>query len=188
MNHTSWLCKKLRGAAAPAPLGPRSEEIERLAAETNELGPQPLWSGYGEHSAGRQVRIPNVVRTKREMGNFYTYLVRQRRPDLVVEFGTAFGVSGMYFLAGLEANGHGRLMTFEPNESWAIDAIHTKAFVNAQLNIVLAKARPGAIIILDDISFSADMKQCWADVSHDARYAAAASIGSRVGIVELAAT
>jgi hypothetical protein len=63
-NPTAWLCKKLRGAAAPAPLGPRSEEIERLAADTNELGPQPLWSGYGEHSAGRQVRAPNVVRTK----------------------------------------------------------------------------------------------------------------------------
>jgi predicted O-methyltransferase YrrM len=53
------------------------------------------------------------------MGNLFTFLVQSRRPDLVVEVGAAFGVSGMYFLAGIEFNGQGRLLTFEPNEIWA---------------------------------------------------------------------
>ena len=52
------------------------------------------------------------------MGCFFTWLVERRQPDLVVEFGTAFGVSAMYWAAGLDRNGHGRLLTFEPNETW----------------------------------------------------------------------
>jgi predicted O-methyltransferase YrrM len=45
--------------------------------------------------------------------------IDQSREQLVVEFGTAFGISGMYWLAGLEINKHGRLLTFEPNAIWA---------------------------------------------------------------------
>ena len=37
----------------------------------------------------------------------------------MVEFGTAFGVSGMYWLSGLESNNFGELLTFDPNEVWA---------------------------------------------------------------------
>jgi predicted O-methyltransferase YrrM len=36
----------------------------------------------------------------------------------IVEIGTAFGVSGMYWLSGLEEAGEGRLLTFEPNAVW----------------------------------------------------------------------
>ena len=37
----------------------------------------------------------------------------------MVEFGSAFGVSGMYFCAGLEASQTGHLYTFEINRDWA---------------------------------------------------------------------
>ncbi len=37
----------------------------------------------------------------------------------MVEFGTAFGTSGMYWLSGLESVRCGKLFTFEPNREWA---------------------------------------------------------------------
>jgi len=46
-------------------------------------------------------------------------LVQKRKPEIIVEFGTAFGVSGMYFLAGLNLNKKGKLLTFDPNTVWA---------------------------------------------------------------------
>ena len=45
-------------------------------------------------------------------------MTRQYSPDLIVEIGTAFGISGMFWVAGLEINGRGRLVTFEPNAVW----------------------------------------------------------------------
>ena len=53
------------------------------------------------------------------MGRFFSCLVTNRRPSVIVEFGTAFGVSGTYSLFGLESNGGGTLLTFEPNDVWA---------------------------------------------------------------------
>jgi predicted O-methyltransferase YrrM len=65
---------------------------------------------------------PNEVRTSANIGNLFTWLVMQRKPEIVVEFGSAFGTSGMYWLSGLEATGSGRLLTFEPNHDWAMVA------------------------------------------------------------------
>lgn len=168
--------------------------------------------------------MPDGVRTVPAMGNLYTYLVQKLKPKTIVEFGTAFGVSGMYFLAGINSNNKGTLLTFDPNDVWAklakdnlsgisdrfkltigtfeenidnvlpqggtidlafIDAIHTKEFVLPQLDIVVAKSSNGAIIILDDINFSDNMKQCWKEVSCDSRFSSSASLGKRVGILEL---
>src|SRR5690606_35868607 len=64
-------------------------------------------------------RIPNDVRTNRLMGEFYSYLVQRAQPEIIVEFGAAFGVSGMYFLSGLETYSGGKLISFEPNVVWA---------------------------------------------------------------------
>jgi len=158
------------------------------------------------------------------MGNLYTFLVQALQPNIIVEFGTAFGVSGMYFLAGIESNHKGQLLTFEPNDVWRnlavrnlsrisdrfqstagtfeenidkvlpqgqsidlafIDAIHTKEFVIPQLEIVMARSSDKAIIILDDINFSASMRECWETVSNDSRFLASAALDERVGILEL---
>jgi predicted O-methyltransferase YrrM len=221
----SWLAAQLsRSAVAPA-ASPWSERIEELARETNAQGEQPLWEGYAGHNRGGATRSSDQVRTAAAMGDLYTFLVRQRRPEVIVEFGTAFGVSGMYFLAGLEANRRGRLLTFEPNAVWAgfaernlgqigqryqltvgtfeehigrvlppdlridmafIDAIHTREFVLPQLEIVLRHAAPDALVILDDIDFSDDMRACWREVAQDGRFRASVALGERVGIVERA--
>lgn len=204
-------------------------EIEAIATETQSLGEKPLWEGFSQIknyptniTAGR---TSNQVRTNSDVGRFYAWAATDKKPNLIVEFGTAFGVSGMYWLAGIEANGSGHMLTFEPNPIWAdiarsnlarisdkftltvgtfednlavvdqfpakidmafIDAIHTSDFVFAQLDLVERRCAPGAIIILDDITFSDDMRACWRTVSKRDRYTAIAEIGGRSGLIELA--
>lgn len=83
--------------------------------------------------------------------------------------------------------------TFEDNigvidgapEITFIDAIHTRDFVMAQLALVRTIAAPGALIVFDDIDFSADMKACWADIAADPTHQAVWEIGKRVGMIEL---
>lgn len=219
----SWLARQYPGPLIMLDVSPLSEKIEQRAARTHELGAQPLWAGYGAKTAG-QTRRSNEVRTSRVMGNFYASLVVRKKPRVVVEFGTAFGISGMYWLAGIEANGQGTLLTFEPNAVWAqiarenlmqissrftlvngtfeaniapnlpsgstidiafVDAIHTREFVVPQLNLVVQRSGPGTIILVDDIEYTADMKRCWEEIAADSRFVSAATLGSRVGLLEL---
>lgn len=98
------------------PHAPRKAEIEAAAEATNSLGPQPLADEYGEAGGSR---TPAVVRSSSYAGDLYAWLVQQRRPRTVVEFGSAFGVSGMYFAAGLQAAQAGHLYSFEINHEWA---------------------------------------------------------------------
>lgn len=202
---------------------PEDAIVEHRAALTNSLGGQPLWAGYGEGATA--VRTPEVVRTDAPMGRVYRALVEWRTPTTVVEIGTAFGVSGMYWLAGLERAGSGRLVTFDPNPTWAeiardnlaavggrftsvvgtfeaeagrelgagrsidlafIDAIHTSDVVQRQFEDVARRAKPGAVIVFDDINFSADMRFAWTRLAEDPRVAAAVTFGTRVGMLELA--
>jgi len=223
-DQNSWLSQQFNFAFIKPEKSIYSSRIEKLSEQTNQLGVQPLWEGYAGNNVGGLTRAPDDVRTVASMGNLYTFLVQKCKPNIIVEFGTAFGVSGMYFLAGIESNGTGKLLTFEPNDVWAklaknnlyqishrfdcilgtfevnidsslpqgqcidmafIDAIHTKEFVIPQLEIVVAKSSSGAIIILDDINFSDNMRECWKEVSTDSRFSASAELGERVGILEL---
>ena len=65
-----------------------------MARTTNSLGAQKLDDAYGEVGG---VRLPDDVRSSADLGDLYAWLVQERRPTTVVEFGSAFGVSGMYF-------------------------------------------------------------------------------------------
>ena len=226
-DSNAWLVQQFKDAVIKPSQNAFSKKIEQLAADTNKQGPQPLWEGYktGDPTNDRgPTRKANDVRTASTVGDLYAEIIVKRKPELVVEFGTAFGVSGMYFLSGLETNKKGELFTYDPNDVWAgfaknnlsqisnrfkltigtfednidahlnnnkkidvafIDAIHTSEFVFSQLEIVIARSSPKAIIILDDINFSEDMKLCWEKVAADPRFSASASLGNRVGIVEL---
>jgi predicted O-methyltransferase YrrM len=204
--------------------------IEQLAEKADALGPQPLWKGYvglknypaaiGENA----MRRASQVCTNSQKGLFFAWLAEHKKPATILEFGSAFGASGMYWLAGIEAHQHGRLLTFEPNGIWAeiaaknlaaiserfvltnaifedhvarlksegvvvdiafIDAIHTSEFVNRQLELVLSLAAPGAIILIDDVNFSDDMRDCWRSIAADARFVAAYLLGGQIGMVEL---
>lgn len=220
----SWLAQQIERDFIKPEKSAYSAQIEQLAKKTNRLGPQPLWQGYAGRNVGGPTRMSDEVRTAASMGDVYTWLVQKLQPRTIVEFGTAFGVSGMYFLAGIEYNHKGQLLTFEPNTVWRdlavtnlsqiserfqsvagtfeenidrvlppdqhidlafIDAIHTREFVIPQLDIVLARCGEHAIILLDDINFSNDMKACWNELSRDPRFFATAALDERVGILEL---
>lgn len=224
----TWIDTHLRAAAPQLAEGEWSVRIEQRALASQELGRQPLWDGYevlddtDSWSYRDASRSSNDVRTSPALGRFFTWVVAQRQPSVIVEFGTAFGVSGMYWLAGIEMNMRGRLLTFEPNETWAkiadsnlaavgqryvltvgtfeekitqilpspekidiafIDAIHTSGFVEPQFQAVADRVRPGGLVLLDDINFSADMRSCWEKIRLDRRLAATAEV-ERVGIAE----
>ena len=115
----SWLVEQLTGKSFAPPEGPYKKQIEEIARTTNSLGQQELWEGYGADNDRGATRTPNQVRNTPVYGNLFTHLVVQKKVKTVVEFGAAFGVSGMHFLAGLMQNKSGRLLSFEPNESWS---------------------------------------------------------------------
>jgi Predicted O-methyltransferase len=114
----SWLGRNLPSHLARVNAPPLARRIEERATTTGSRGPQELWDGYAG-SGPVQTRTSDEVRTDRAMGRLFARLAGARCPEVIVEVGTAFGVSGMYWLAGLESSGSGRLYTFEPNAAWA---------------------------------------------------------------------
>lgn len=223
----SWMAESLQNPLSP-PEARLENLIEHQARVTQQQGERPMWSGYQAvsnypHSTVGS-RTSNQVRTNPRTGRFYVWLVSRRRPTAIVEFGTAFGVSGMYWLAGLEECKAGHLFTFEPNSDWAalaktnldaisdrytlsngifeelagpvlgqtpvdiafVDAIHTSEFVNAQFEVLKRHMAPGGLVLFDDINFSADMRACWRGLAVRPEVVASATIGTRIGMVELA--
>lgn len=115
------------------PPAPHKERIEELAAANHErLGPQHLATEYelpDEKYTVRDVSSPPM------QGDLYAWLVGQRGPRTVIEFGAGFGVSGMYFTAALEANRFGHLYSFEINEEWADVAERTIAEISNRFTL-----------------------------------------------------
>jgi predicted O-methyltransferase YrrM len=117
-NESTQLVQWFGGATSVKPPVSRfCTLIEKRAILTNAQGEKPLWEGY--QGAAKTTRSSNQVRTQPSMGNLFTHLVTLKKPQFTVEFGTAFGISGMYFLAGMEMNQQGQLLTFDPNDVWA---------------------------------------------------------------------
>ena len=98
--------------------------IEATITTTNDMGRLPLWNeyknvaNYGRVIDDNPKRKMADVRTKSEFCQFYAWLVKQLKPEAVLEFGAAFGASGMYWLAGLNMCNRGKLYSFEPNDIW----------------------------------------------------------------------
>ncbi len=116
------------------PKAPQEPLILEKTAATDQLGAQSLWEGYGEGEEA--IRTPAKVRTKPLMGRFFSEMVRRVQPETVVEFGTAFGVSGMYWLAALERNQRGHLYTFEVNSAWADNAENNHRSIGNRFTLV----------------------------------------------------
>ncbi|HEX6260809.1 MAG TPA: class I SAM-dependent methyltransferase [Woeseiaceae bacterium] len=116
-----WLAATLPSSFDPARVDVSA--VRTRVELTKRLGEQPLWEGYREVKdyprATTGNRTSQQVQTPEDMGAFYAWLTTQRKPEVIVEFGTAFGISGMFWLSGLESVRQGKLMTYEPNEIWA---------------------------------------------------------------------
>ena len=100
------------------------QAIEEAISKTDDKGKMSLWEGYDGIPDYAQSVGPNSkrnmsqVRTGRGICEFYAWLAVQIQPATILEFGAAFGASGMYWLAGLTIAGKGHLVSFEPNELW----------------------------------------------------------------------
>lgn len=111
-RRANWLGANLPEGKFPANTFRAERMIERCTSETQRLGGFLPHGIYGKDDLKRDAQM---VRATRGLGRFYNWLVVNRKPEVVVEFGSAFGHSGMCWLAGLEENGAGELFTFEIN-------------------------------------------------------------------------
>jgi predicted O-methyltransferase YrrM len=113
--------------------------IEHLASATHRRGQSEIWSGYsaGDIKGDSRVRSPNEIRVTRRVALFLAHLARHIRPRIVVEVGTGFGISGMYWSSALEETGAGSLITFEPNQSWQPIAASNLTCVSSRVTSVL---------------------------------------------------
>ena len=68
-----------------------------------------------EHANGEGFRMFNTGGVEAEVGEFLYALTRIVRPTHVLETGTHFGISDLYFALALKANGGGDLTTIEFN-------------------------------------------------------------------------
>jgi predicted O-methyltransferase YrrM len=141
----SWLVRNLAGASFKPKRAAHARLIEQRTRLTHALGAKALWQGYEQPGA---VRTAGEVRTSARMGNFFSWIAAQRKPDVIVEFGTAFGTSGMYWLSGLESARTGKLFTFEPNTEWAAIARGNLSAVSSRYVLTegIFEERVGAVL------------------------------------------
>ena len=138
-------------------------KIEQAISKTDERGKMPLWDGYDQipnyatSTGPASKRKISQVRTGRGICQFYAWLAAQKKPETILEFGAAFGASGMYWLAGLAVSGKGQLVSFEPNELWCSIARENFKLISDQFLLTagtfednLALVSPKATITLID--------------------------------------
>jgi len=90
------------------PEGEVVEHVERgFESFRHEMSAE--MSGAG----ARSTEAPSIGATGIEDGAILYALTRALRPSLVIETGTASGVSSLFFLAALERNRHGRLLSID---------------------------------------------------------------------------
>lgn len=164
-KNPGWLSDALPHAQFQPPAVAALSLIEARAAMTHQAGEQPLWEGY-QHvkdykRGGSTTRLPDQVRTHQASGLFYAWLASSRRSQVVVEFGTAFGVSGMFWLAGLCASG-GVLFTFEPNPVWAEMALGNLRAISPDFRLTLGTFEEHAASVLG----GKDVDICFIDAIH----------------------
>lgn len=122
-NGSTDFMAKLRAASKNQLSPAEKEHIERRYEISESKGALPLWEGYrtleGYPRDTVGTRSTSEVSTPTNYGSFYVGLIAQFKPKTIVEFGGAFGVSGMYFLTGVNRAKSGHLYSFEPNAAWA---------------------------------------------------------------------
>ncbi len=131
----SWLQKFFQQDLNALPSPPLSSKIEDLALKASMLGEMPLWEGFEKledypFPVKNATRNANQVRVDKQVGDLFYNLTIAKKPARIVEIGTAFGVSGMYWLSGITANGSGTLLTFDPNAVWAKVAVSNLSMIS----------------------------------------------------------
>jgi predicted O-methyltransferase YrrM len=144
LSRSSWLCKNLSGGYFKPFASPEAKQIKRIIKETGKKGRLRLYEGYKNYKI-EGMNYENATRnvfevsTEEKVGDFFYWLVLNKRPSIIVEIGTAFGVSGMYLLSGLKKIKKGQLFTFEVNKEWANIAIKNLESIGSQFSLTIGK-------------------------------------------------
>ena len=102
--------------------------LDRLFAAAAQDDETPRWqrSGLSWETATAQERADASEATympiSRQAGELLYILVRAKRPDTVIEFGTSYGISTIYLAAGVADNGMGHVISTELNRAKAVGA------------------------------------------------------------------
>jgi predicted O-methyltransferase YrrM len=121
--------------------------LNRLFAAAAHDDEIPRWRkpGVSWESATAQERADASESTympiSREGGDLLYILVRARRPNTVVEFGTSYGISTIYLAAAVSDNGTGHVVSTE---------LSTAKVVAAQANLAEAGLAARVTILLGD--------------------------------------
>jgi predicted O-methyltransferase YrrM len=128
-NYSSGLpSNRNTSCASLLDLPPVQEVLARLYAEAEANDAKLLAEEQALRSAAggsvneqtlASIRDREFMAVAPEVGRLLYVLVRCRRPALVVEFGTSFGLSAIHLAAALRDNGCGHLVTTEQNASKA---------------------------------------------------------------------
>jgi predicted O-methyltransferase YrrM len=97
----SWMVHHLTSRILLIRKDRRTTQIERISAQNDDLGPQKIWQPYLQLKT-ITVNPPDEgkqVRSSPKMGSFLQPFGAFAQTRRVVEFGAAFGVSGMYWLS-----------------------------------------------------------------------------------------
>ncbi len=130
------------------------DQIEENVKSTGEMGNLPLWEGYDQLKNykinDKKQRNVYQVRSAATICKFYTELVTKIKPRTIVEIGGAFGVSGMYWLAGIKINNLGILYSFEPNQIWAAIAKNNLISIDQRFELINATFEGKYKTVFDD--------------------------------------
>ena len=105
------------------------------------------------------------------MAWLYTFEPNRAWAELAIENLDAIGGNYLATVGTFEDN-FDRIT--DPIDLAFIDAVHTSDWVQPQFDLVVSRCKTGAIVLLDDIDFSEDMRSCWRRLSTDSRVKGAA--------------
>ncbi|HLN26145.1 MAG TPA: class I SAM-dependent methyltransferase [Gemmataceae bacterium] len=94
-------------------------EVNDSKVSAEEQASASAAGGLIDEQTLASIRDRSFMAVAREVGRLVHLLVRSRRPALVVEFGTSFGLSTIHIAAALRDNGFGHLVTTEQSASKA---------------------------------------------------------------------
>lgn len=139
--------------------------LNRLFATAAQDDETPRWQtpGLSWETATAQERADAsesaYMPISRQAGNLLYILVRAKRPNSVIEFGTSYGISTIYLAAGVADNGTGQVVTTELNATKVLAARANleEACLADRVTILLGDARttlndipePIDIVLLD---------------------------------------
>jgi predicted O-methyltransferase YrrM len=102
--------------------------LDRLfaAAAQDEHAPQRWKPGVTWESATARERADasefTYMPISRQGGDLLYILARAKRPNMIIEFGTSYGISTLYLAAAVADNGTGRVVSTELNEAKVVAA------------------------------------------------------------------